>query len=339
MGEDWETGPIDINARCDDITRALEALPNNVIRNQSVLCYNEASGVYLGEAQATGGGTGVNNPNTAGSEKPAMYKPVGDAAYRQPWTYDASMFIHNRYTLAFSENPGRLRQIKVNKFLDGNRPTLFSLETGADRLSTLGWHIYANGFTGDYVDYVNDLCEDVFIVAGDNTHTSMTATTDVMPGDAFTPLWAVDWTGTYDKRIEFKTCLHSADKVNEYENYIDCKSCPPDIKATYDASRANFVKNHDASNNKEIYDWDYGTTRNPHLVKLVDATYMNFNRGLEYSKTAAGSSHPVDSLNPAFGNNDLTTTKRTFRNSAGKYASWRDSADYTTPFLSCARMR
>jgi len=324
MGEDWETGPIDINARCDDITRALEALPNNVIHNRSVLCYNEASGVYLGEAQAT---TTANNPNTAGSEKQAMYKPVGDALYRQPWTYDASMFVHNRYTLAFSENPGRLRQIKVNKFLDGNRPTLFSLEAGPDRLSTLGWHIYANGFTGDYVDYVNDLCEGVFIVASDTTGTNMA----VGAGATFTPLFATDWTGTYDKRIEFKTCLHSADKKNEYEDYIDCKSCPPDIKATYDASRANFVKNHDASNNLEIYDWDYGSTRNPHLIKLVDATYMNFNRGLEYSKTAAGSSHPVESLQAPFGSNTLSSTKRTFRNSAGKYASWRDSADYHYP--------
>ena len=53
--------------------------------------------------------------------------------------------------------------MKINKFLDGNRPTLFTYEGGNEGASTLGWHIYANGFTGEFIDYVPDLCAGVLV--------------------------------------------------------------------------------------------------------------------------------------------------------------------------------
>jgi len=277
-GEDWETGPIDINARCDDITNALEALPNNVVPDGSVWCYNEASGNSLDAA--------TGNPNTV---------VPGQASYASKsfstWSLDTTVFIHNRYTLAFSENPGRLRQIKINKYLDGNRPTLFSLETGSDKASTLGWHIYANGFTGDYVDYVNDLCEDVFI-----TIAPAEGTTTLF--QSYYQLVATNYKGVEEsKQIELKTCLGGADKIDE--------------------STAT-------SNNAEIYDWDYGTLRNPHLVKLVDATYTNFNRILNEQVYGATSfSTGSGSL--------LTFRKANKANSEAAAASWRDNADFHYP--------
>lgn len=275
MGEDWETGPIDIFARCNEITDALEALPNNVIPDGSVLCYNEAASNGL-------------NPATQGGYVTAAGVNTIFSYTAYPFaTMETNFKVHNRYTLAFTQNPGRLRQIQVNKYLDGTRPTLFSLETGAESASTLGWHIYANGFTGEYVDYVNDLCEGVYLMVNDKPADSTTF-------QNLNTLSAVDYKGNDDGQamtIKFKTCLGGSDKVKEGV---------------------------DVTNNVDIYDWDFGTARNPHLVKLIDATYAVVNMKLNQAKYG-----------------DLTAAAtQTFRhpNSAtASKSSWRDDADYHYP--------
>jgi hypothetical protein len=279
MGEDWETGPIDIYARCNEVTDALEALPNNVIPDGSVLCYNQAAGTGL-NAGSTGGYVAVDGTNT-----PFTYSAYPFA------TMETNFKVHNRYTLAFTQNPGRLRQIQVNKYLDGTRPTLFTLETGAESASTLGWHIYANGFTGEYVDYVNDLCEGVYLMVNGKPGTGALDTPDFK---YLNSLSAVDYNGLDDggaMTIKFKTCLGGSDKVQEGV---------------------------DVTNNMDIYDWDYGTARNPHLVKLVDATYAVVNMKLnqaKYGDIAAASTQTFRHPNTA------TTSK----------SSWRDDADYHYP--------
>ena len=127
------------------------ALPNNVIPKDSVLCFNWA--LYRDGPKTYSAANKKHDPN----QQPVGYNDT-------EWLFeDQDVFIHNRFTLAFPENPGRLREMKINKFLDGNRPTLFSYETGDERESTVGWHIYANGFTGEFVDYVDDLCGGVLI--------------------------------------------------------------------------------------------------------------------------------------------------------------------------------
>lgn len=74
-------------------------------------------------------------------------------------TPDANRNIYSQYTIAFPMNPGKLPQIEINKYLDGSRPTLFTDET----VSTLTWNIFPNGFIGEHVDMVPDLCEGVFV--------------------------------------------------------------------------------------------------------------------------------------------------------------------------------
>lgn len=142
LGEDWQTEPLLWNATCEQVTLALELLPNNVIPAGSVRCY---------KSRFTTDGT----------------TPGQDASGIEP-IYDANMHLFAKYTLAFPSNPGKLKQIAINKYLDGNRPTLFTDET----TSTLGWHIYANGFIGEEVDLVPDRCEDVTVTirSGPATH-------------------------------------------------------------------------------------------------------------------------------------------------------------------------
>jgi hypothetical protein len=192
-GENWQTRPLDWNATCETVTAALEDLPNNVIPKDSVRCF---------QSEATNDGITHGQDSTV--------EPI----------YDTSMYFHSKYTIAFPENAGKLQQISINKYLDGSRPTLFSDET----TSTLSWHIYPNGFTGENVDMVPDLCEDVLVTlsasgaTGYHTFGTMTAATEKL----------------------LKKCLGDADG--------------------------------NSANNVDVYDWDYGSTTNPHLIKLIDAT-------------------------------------------------------------------
>eukprot|EP01032_Pedospumella_encystans_P011444 gene11444-13303_t len=131
-GEDWQTPAIAWNADCDTVISALEELPNNAISKDSVRCYKSMSTR-----------DGVTHGQNSASE------PI----------YNTAKYVFSKYTLAFTGNPGNLQQIRLNKFLDGNRPTLFTNEA----VSTLDWAIYPNGFIGENVDMVPDLCEDVMV--------------------------------------------------------------------------------------------------------------------------------------------------------------------------------
>jgi hypothetical protein len=156
-GEDWETSPISIEANCDGVIEALEGIPNNVIPWNSVNCFQHdmaAVGKHTDDSGAWYGGGGVTG---ASGQEP--YLPI----------FDSGMNVKTKFTISFPMNPGKLKQIKINKYLDGTRPTLFSTES----TSTLNWNIYPNGFTGEDTDYVNDECEGVLVTLtrGVNFHT------------------------------------------------------------------------------------------------------------------------------------------------------------------------
>jgi len=192
-GEDWQTEPIDIAATCDTLTNILEALPNNVIPDNSVLCYNKGS-------------------SHSDAEIPATSELSG------------ALFIVTRFTIAFPQNLGVLKQPAINIYLDGARPTLYTAES----TSTLGWHIYPNGFTGETDDITPDLCEGVYV-----TLSSAGVTTYY---DTLTP-------ANTQQVKALKRCLGDANGI--------------------------------VSDNVEVYNWDYGTSSNPHLVKLIETTQYN----------------------------------------------------------------
>jgi len=153
--QEWTTVPIPWNSTCTVVQNALETLPNNVIPVNSVRCFKSdksyaGTGTNYGQESGTmgSGGMGV----TDGYDEPI---------------YDILMRVHAKFTLAFSKNPGKLKQLKINKFLDGTRPTLYTDEA----ISTLGWHVYANGFIGEDVDMVNDYCEGVTVNLNKGTAT------------------------------------------------------------------------------------------------------------------------------------------------------------------------
>jgi hypothetical protein len=159
-GEDWQTIPIDINADCNVIIAALEGIPNGVIPTNSVKCFR---------ADATNSPTASPPYVYLDNEVPLLTTASGTIV-------DAVSNVQTRYTVAFTKNYGRLKQPEINIYLDGTRPTLYTDETG----STLGWHVYPNGFIGESDDLVPDLCDGVLvtIASGGGTFDKIT------PGDA-----------------------------------------------------------------------------------------------------------------------------------------------------------
>jgi len=224
-GEDWQTGPIDIAATCTEVTNALEALPNNVIPAGTVRCYQ--------------------HPTYASANTPI---------YNSNIKIGGSATGTTKFTLAFPANPGYLKQININKYLDGSRATLYSAETGT---STLAWHIYANGFTGEDTDYVNDLCEGVTVTI--SASTTNNANQLIVSSAAQTKL--------------LKKCLG------------DSNNDPTDNVEVYDWDYGNVAK----TVKKRAYKIETSTEvsmamPNPHLIKLVD----NYEFSYTYADEPAG---------------------------------------------------
>mmetsp|Transcript_16738 Transcript_16738/g.16831 ORF Transcript_16738/g.16831 Transcript_16738/m.16831 type:complete len:712 (+) Transcript_16738:80-2215(+) len=195
-GEDWQTDPIDINATCADVIMALESLPNKVVPKGSLRCYTDVSTYGQTDSLST--------------------------------YFDAVIYLKARFWITFPQNPGKLKQIKINMHLDGSRPTLY---TDEGSVSTLGSFVFADGFTGEDYDMVPDFCEGVTVTL--TTGTSLGINNDVL-GGLDTPTTKL-----------LKKCLGDAD--------------------------GNSAQNAMAN---EVYNWDYGTIHNPHLIKLVDTTAL-----------------------------------------------------------------
>jgi len=128
--------------------------------------------------------------------------------------------------------------------------------------STLGWHIYANGFTGEDVDFVPDLCEGLTVTI-EKAYAPIAADALAIPpvlADAGRGYSMLGGMSTQDFKT-LKRCLGDSDNITD--------------------------------NNMDVYNWDYGFgasqgsptgTSNPgsianfhvpafpHLIKLIDAT-------------------------------------------------------------------
>lgn len=247
-GEDWETDPIDINAGCGVIQERLESLPNDVIPTGSVLCYRSEEDQHVLNTDTNTGQVVTSTVDESVVSRTAAL--TGAFLAENGMIYDTTMQIVARYIIAFPGNPGEIPTPKINKYLDGARPTLFTTETGA---STLGWHVFPNGFTGESTDYVNDECEGVLVKIKED----------------------------YAK----------------FQNYLVIDSAESGKRLKECLGDSNGI----ISDNVEVYDWDYGTFTNPHLIKLVDATQDEY---VEYLR-ADGSSYKVLQTD---GSNDYVNT-------------------------------
>jgi hypothetical protein len=207
FGEDWRTEAIAKGADCDAITLALESLPNDVIAHNSVQCLDqliEADGTAVLPDHFTT--LSVSSPQTT--------------------------HLLRAVTLVFSENVGALKQPEIDMFLDGNRASLYTAE--AD--SSLKSFVFADGFHGEFDDYVPDHCEGVL------------ATLTEVSGQG----WVLD--GLDEAEIKLlKTCLGDSNG-----------------NTGLGSTSATFADDTVVpSQSDETYDWDQGSVKHPHLIKLV----------------------------------------------------------------------
>jgi len=218
-GEDWETRPImysDVTMGngynvCNTVTNALEDLPNDVISDNNVLCQFEARNQLDSAVSASSPERGWDPITEDGASK---------------------IILFVKFTLAFPGNPGYLKQPRINIHNDGDRPTLYStLETE----SLFTW-VYPNGFQGEVVDLVPDLCADVQV-----TMTEVSLVNHKIFKLEFKDGGAVAGASMGNMAKAFRRCLGEGD--NNAGTIAD-----------------------------DIYQWDFGTTNNPHLIKLVDAS-------------------------------------------------------------------
>jgi hypothetical protein len=198
FGETWQTDEISISADCDAITDALEALPNDVVPSNSVLCHKDTG--FYGKTDNGYGGYSWHESILTNADKqynPIYPRPHGVRSDGSPETVGAKTNIHTKYTLAFTGNPGIIKQPTINLNLDGSRKTLYTDEA----VSTLATQIFANGFTGETTDYVPDLCEGVKVKLMRNTDAD----------DTNAPYYTIGFENTATMEKLFKKCLGSAD--------------------------------------------------------------------------------------------------------------------------------
>ena len=209
FGEDWRTEAIAHDANCDTIVAALEALPNDVIASNSVQCLDQ------------------------------LVTAAGSAVLPDHFTTLSQSVAHTAHllravTLVFSENVGALKQPELDIYLDGDRASLYTEETS----SSLKPFVFADGFHGEFDDYVPDHCEDVLV----------TLSYVVNQG------WILDGLTTAEEKL-LKTCLGDSNGNTGLGT-----TSAQDSGATAIPSQSD-----------EVYDWDQGSIKHPHLIKLVQS--------------------------------------------------------------------
>lgn len=142
------------------------------------------------------------------------------------------------FDLVFQQNPGDLKPIEIDMYLDGTRSTVYNTRTptGMDYNTTVDFNVsvsvYPNyyGIAGEFTDYFSEYCSGVAI--------TMTPMTDIKELTAGVRGFVGGLTTSEAKLL--KKCLGDS--------------------------------NGDTSDNVEVYDWDFGlwnTTLHPHVVKIA----------------------------------------------------------------------
>jgi hypothetical protein len=241
FGEDWRTEAIADDANCDAIILALESLPNDVIAHNSVQCLDQL----------------ITAANVA-------TLPVHYTTLSQSSAHTAHLL--RAVTLVFSENVGALKQPEIDIYLDGNRASLYTEELD----SSLKPFVFADGFHGEFDDFVPDHCEGVL------------ATLSEVPLQG----WVLGGLDAAETKL-LKNCLGDSNGNTGLgltnAKYSDATVIP--------------------SQDDNTYDWDQGSVKHPHLIKLVQKrdrdVYTRICNATDVYNAWSRSDHWCDNYSPA----------------------------------------
>lgn len=301
-GEDWVTSPIVAGATCDQVTAALESLPNEVIPVGSLKC------TITSKVAADG----ADNAAWVGADGQESTYPIN---YRMS-IWDA--YIHSEYkgqgdplskTTELGNNIYSPLMWQPGSFTtDSGGATAGTGVNGATR-ATLSGHIYRIKFYGN----PGYLHEPEIITHLDGKRNSLQSTvfggTSEDPTGSFaviTKVWTdgqqgedKDYFADHCDGVTVRIYTDAAtDGTASHENNVNTKvyALIPGSPATFDnandpdsrdAVQMALLKkclgdsDHTSTNNVDIYDWDVGSDDYPHLVKLV-RTVTSYNDGGYY---------------------------------------------------------
>jgi hypothetical protein len=166
-----------------------------------------------------------------------------------------------KYSLTFRGNPGYLKQLFVDIYLDGDRPTVYNKNNG-NAQDAVKVDIFNEGMTGEFTDYFATQCMNVYAKVKPETADQgiLKKTSSQYNYPELNSGFYLDLSVVETKLL--KQCLGDSD------GYID--------------------------DNVEVYDWDYGSIVNgankhlmmgsyPHAIKLVQKDpYDDYQGGMYY---------------------------------------------------------
>jgi hypothetical protein len=165
-GEDWVTEPITYGATCQEVTDAIEALPNEVVPVGSLSCVDTVVDDEdpLEDGSPWSASVDTMYVNNRPIRYPAAFWDFGErpSYLTLAQTTGTVKMTGTIYRIKFAENPGALREPEIEIYLDGKRA---SLATTGETLITPVW---TDGQQGESVDYFADICAGVTVTIESN---------------------------------------------------------------------------------------------------------------------------------------------------------------------------
>lgn len=294
-GEDWLTEPIPAGASCAVVQAALESIPNDVIPEGTTYC-TQVSGSGVDAEWA-----GTDNYAFDGSESDKLEIDVNkmraymynlsfwetakkwdmqanintatDGTSGLPFPYIEKIMGKDKgvispvagyiYKIHFFGNPGALKEPEIEIYLDGDRPSLAAVEyrdTGNAQTDTYDTakvlnKVWTDGMQGEDKDYFADHCDGVRVEPKVFRNIKQYTAPGAASGEAGTI--NAKHVDTLPGRDIYYLEVQNTDGISGSDEEIAL------LKACLGGS------DFDTTNNVESYDWDYGTTEYPHIIKLV----------------------------------------------------------------------
>jgi len=293
FGEDYVTAPIAIDTvdtaagGCADIVSALEALPNTVI---------PASSVYCSLSQGTARAADTTNLDTDTVNYGST--ATGDMAQLGATRAAGASTSKQAYSLTFTGNPGYLKPLFIDTYLDGQRETVSPKSPGAQVYNTVDTsssdvvtttvQTFNDGISGEFVDYFASKCDGVIVSVAGAAASVTSPTTHGHASDTTSGLYSYEMnSGYYLDNIDdsagegalLKKCLGDSDGNDSFGNNVE----------VYDWDYGSYKiggQGGDTSATAETYTYDLETvSSHPHAIKLVDTEAADDYVGGQYYLT------------------------------------------------------